>query len=780
VKPLTGPEAQKVFANDKRIIKNRASHRVDGFSAGKSQLQSSVGSRAFQNARLQKQARKQAEVLLPAAVKACREGRHLEAQTLCRQILNDLPNHFDALHLLGATEIDCGRFDEAAAVLARAVNVEPRSAEAQSNLGIALFKLNRYEEARACQEKAIALKPNFPSAITNLGNAMMHMRMFEQAISAHDRAIALKPDYADAHCNRGMALVLLNRNEEADQNFDRALLFNPRLQSALFGKAVANMNLRNFDLARLALDATLAATPDNIGALSQRGRLFLQLGQLDKAEADYDAALAVEPKFEPALCGKAHVAIKAGTFSQALSACHRALGQNPNSEVALTLLGACFAAQGEIAAAIEYFDRALAIKPDLDDAHNRKIFALDYLPGMDFERLQGARKSWWDAIGAKVPRRQLRERNLDPDRRIVLGYVSSEFHSHSAAIALLPVLLHHDHAKFEIIGYSCIPAQDVVTAECRRAVDRWVDTWQLSDDKLADRIEADQVDILIDVSGHTAENRLPVFARKPAPVQVSGFGHATGTGLPVMDYVLSDPVTIPQAVRHLFAEKIHDLPALITIAPAPPDIPPTPLPMLRNGYVTFGMFNRIEKISDPALEVWSRLLRSLPGSIITVKSGALNDPLLRDRLIARFAARGLTEDRVRYLGSTSRHQHLAMFGEIDIALDPFPQNGGISTWEPLQMGVPVVTKLGTGGPAARAGASIVKAVGLDDWVATDDDGYIAIAQRYASNPAELSALRASLPAMVANSAAGNCEVYTRHVEEGYRKFWRDYCGSADR
>src|SRR5579859_3549643 len=196
---------------------------------GELQLQSSVGSRAFQNARLQKQARKQAEVLLPAAIKAYREGRHLEAQTLCRQILKDLPNHFDALHLLGVSEADCGRCDEAVAALTRAAAIDSRSAEVQSNLGMSLFRLGRYEQARACQERAIALKPNFPTALTNLGNTLMHLRQFEPAIAVHDRAIALKPDYADAYCNRGMVLVLLNRSEEAARSFDRALSLQPRL-----------------------------------------------------------------------------------------------------------------------------------------------------------------------------------------------------------------------------------------------------------------------------------------------------------------------------------------------------------------------------------------------------------------------------------------------------------------------------------------------------------------------------------------------------------------------
>jgi len=224
------------------------------------------------------------------------------------------------------------------------------------------------------------------------------------------------------------------------------------------------------------------------------------------------------------------------------------------------------------------------------------------------------------------------------------------------------------------------------------------------------------------------------------------------------------------------AEKVYDLPALITID-QPPQIPPSPLPMLRNGHVTFGMFNRTDKISDPALALWSRLMAALPGSVIVVKNGSMSDQLLRDGLIARFVAHGIAADRVRCVGRTTRQEHLAMFAEIDIALDPFPQNGGISTWEPLHMGVPVVTKLGVG-PAARAGGAIVTAVGLSDWVGEDDEAYLAIALRHAAQPAELAALRARLPAQVASSAAGNCEVYTRHVEAGYRKFWRDYCAAT--
>jgi predicted O-linked N-acetylglucosamine transferase (SPINDLY family) len=269
-----------------------------------------------------------------------------------------------------------------------------------------------------------------------------------------------------------------------------------------------------------------------------------------------------------------------------------------------------------------------------------------------------------------------------------------------------------------------------------------------------------------------------MFARKPAPVQVTAIGHGTGTGMPVMDYLLSDATLIPTEVRPLFAEKIHDLPCAITIAP-PPAIPASPLPMIRNGCVTFGVFNRIEKISDPALVLWSRLMQALPGSRLVIKHAAIDDPMLRDGLIARCLAHGIAEDRLKCVGNSTRPEHLAMFADIDISLDPFPQNGGMSTWESLQMGVPVIAKLGKTA-SGRIGGAIVRAVGLDDWVADDDDdeGYLAIATRHASLPDQLAALRARLPELIASSAAGNCEIYTRHVEAGYRQFWRDYCAGA--
>jgi predicted O-linked N-acetylglucosamine transferase (SPINDLY family) len=241
-----------------------------------------------------------------------------------------------------------------------------------------------------------------------------------------------------------------------------------------------------------------------------------------------------------------------------------------------------------------------------------------------------------------------------------------------------------------------------------------------------------------------------------------------------MDYLFANPVLIPEAARHLFAEAIYDLPCAATATEALLDAQSSALPTIRNGHITFGVFNRINKISDEALVVWSKLLQEVARSTIVIKNGALDDPLLRDRVIGRFLAHGISQDRIKCIGLTSRREHIAEFANIDISLDPFPQNGGVSTWESLQAGVPVVTKLGNTA-SSRIGGAIVKAVGLGDWVADDDDGYIAIARTDASMASRLEALRASLPARVAASEAGNGAIYSRRVEEGYRQFWHDYC-----
>jgi predicted O-linked N-acetylglucosamine transferase (SPINDLY family) len=704
-----------------------------------------VGQRAFQNARIQKRQKAEAAPLLARALQLHKAGLLNEAQAAYRQLLGLAPDQFVALHMLGVLESQAKNYQQAESLLSRAVAVDPRSAEAHMSRGVALNGLQRHDEARECYQKAIALRPNYAVALSNLGNVCLALDLHHEGLESFDKALAIDGNLADAHNGRGWALCSLRD----------------------YGEAIASLN------------RALSIQPNHVSALTNRGAAWLELLRFDDATTDYNRVIALAPDNANGWYGRATVLVRNKGIADALPDCEKALAINPGFFQAHILLGQCLAGLGRVDEAHASFDRALALKPDFEDAITNKIFALDFVADASVAQHQQARQLWWERIGAKIASTTVgpHDNSRDPDRRLVLGYVSSDFHAHSAAFIFKPVLQHHDRTQFEIVCYSCSPKADATTGEFQGIADRWRDASQWTDDRLAAQIRADGIDILIDLSGHTKGHRLGVFARKPAPVQVHGWGHGTGTGLRTIDYLFSDPVAIPFAVRPLFAETVVDLPCFVTLLPLPNGITRAPTPAISNGFITFGVFNRISKISDEAVEVWSRILERVPGSRLLIKDFALDDRLVRDTLLARFAACRLPAERVDLLGTTSRTEHLASYNRVDIGLDPFPQNGGVSTWEALQMGVPVVAKLGNSLPS-RAAGSILTALGLPDWVADSDDAYVEIAAARGSQIGDLQNLRSELPGQIRAAAAGNPVSYTQAVDNAYRAMWKRYCNGG--
>src|SRR5262249_14038871 len=485
--------------------------------------------RAFQNARLKKQQKKgyNPDEAFARANALHQMGRIAETQALCRDILRKAPRHFHALQLLGVTEYQSGRFEEAERLLRQALSIDPRSIAALSNRGVVLHELKRFEEAIACYDKAIAIQPDCAEAISNGANALAQLERFEEAGERYDPRLAVRPAYAEACSNRANALYHLRRYDEALASCEKAL----------------------------------ALKPNDADALTNRGNALAALRRYDEALASFDKALALNSRLSTAWVGRGNALLPLDRHGEALVAYQNAFAARPDNINALTQLAQLHTRHGRIEEAISCYDRALAIKPDFADAISNKIFTLDFASEVGMEEQQAARKYWWQQIGAKLADRSrfVHDNDPDPERRIVLGYVSADFRRHSAAAAFRPVLQNHDKAQFEIVCYSCSLAQDERTEEFRCIADRWVDAAQLSDQMLAERVVSNKVDILVDLSGHSAGNRLGAFARKPAPVQVTAWGHATGTGLATIDYLFGDPVTIPLEVRGFFAEKLYDL-----------------------------------------------------------------------------------------------------------------------------------------------------------------------------------------------------------------------------
>jgi predicted O-linked N-acetylglucosamine transferase (SPINDLY family) len=682
---------------------------------------------------------------LQHAVGLHQRGQLGEAERFYRQVLNAKSNHFEARHFLGLLRAQQGRHREALDLINAALTARPDDADALYNRGNVLAALTRYQEAIASYDAAIARRPDYVEAYSNRGNALLALQRSEEALASYERAVALRPDDAAAFCNRGTLLSKVGRFNEGLASYESALALWPDYPDALNGRGHVLAALRRCDEALASFDKTLAAEPNNAEAINGRGDVFLTLKRYEEALACFDQALAISPDDAEALNNRGHVLAQFGRHAEALAS----------------------------------YDRALTIRPDDSEIHSNKIFALDFIAGLGFAEQQAARREWYNVHGKALAANILPHQNArDPSRRLVLGYVSSDFREHSATRTFAPQLRCHDHSRFEVVCYSGVNIEDSRTGEFRQLADKWVSMLGLSDEALAAQIRGDAVDILIDLSGHTAGNRLRMFALKPAPIQVTAWGHATGTGLATIDYLFSDPVSVPEIARPLFAETIYDLPCQITFEAASYAPPVSPLPALARGFVTFGCLNRFSKVTPAVLDLWARILRVLPTSRLLLKDTALNDPSLQARTRALLADRGVAPERIELRGGTPRPEHLATFNEVDIALDPFPQNGGASTWEALWGGVPVVVKLGDS-LAGRLSGAILSAVGLTDWITENDDDYATLALKHAGNLEALGRLRAELRTIISKSAAGNPVRYTEAVEEAYRWMWQGWCSSRE-
>ena len=449
---------------------------------------------------------------------------------------------------------------------------------------------------------------------------------------------------------------------------------------------------------------------------------------------------------------------------------------DPASEAARhASLAAALSRLGRMEESIAACRRALASDPGDPDLLSSLIFALQFSTQSTLEELLGEMRRW-DQRHALPHANAIKPfpNTREPERRLRIGYVSADFYAHAAAVSFSPVIRRHDPAAFEILCYSGATEEDEITGSLRQAADAWRSTIGISDDALAAQILEDRIDILVDLSGHTAGHRLLVFARKPAPVQMTGWGSVTGSGLRTIDCLLSDPVCIPAGMRHSFAERIVDISCCIG-HDAPGDAPGvSPLPALQGNPFTFGCLNRIEKLSGGTLALWARILGALPESRILLKDRNLGNPAVRRETLRRFGEQGIGPERLLLLGPTNLREHLESLHRVDLALDPFPYSGGTTTAHTLWMGVPVVTLPGNT-PVSRMSAAMLAAAGMSDWIARDEDDYVRIALDFSEEPALLARIRQEMRQHLAATAVFDGRRYARSVESAYRNAWRRWC-----
>lgn len=570
----------------------------------------------------------------------------------------------------------------------------------------------------------------------------------------------------------------INQLEKAAELYLRVLELDPGHANALHLLGVIHLQQGNAAEAARLIEKAVTLLPRVPEVQINLGAAFKQLGRLDEAEACYRKAIRLSPNNASALNNLGMLLYEKGASDEALPLFKQLLALQPgNTDVLMKMADACLD-RCQFAPARKYFEKALAIIPDTK-IQDDLLLSLHYDPALGPEQIYEAHKKWGEQFKNPETTADSFSNPRDPDRILRIGYVSPDLARHPVGYFMLPVLTSHDRQKVLSFCYSNRSIEDDLTARLRDAADFWRPVKELSDTELAQQIRSDEIDIVIDLAGHTANSRLTALAGRPAPLQAIWAGYMGTSGLPAMDYMLSDPYHSPEGSERFCTEKIIRLPGPY-ICYSPPDYAPevAPLPAKIPGAVTFGCFNNLRKVNGEVIKLWGRLLRELPSSRLVLAYKQLEDRCIRDHFFRLFQAERVS-DRVMFRGFVPHRELLGNYGEIDIALDPFPFTGGLTSLEGLWMGVPVIT-MGKGGRwASWQAESYLNAIGMSGLVASSADDYLAMAIRLAEDLPELAKIRATLRERMAASPLCDGPRFTRNLEAAYRDIWINWCNERN-
>ena len=645
---------------------------------------------------------------------------------------------------------------------------------AHFNLGKIYLEMERIEEATACFEEALILKPDFPEAHYKLGNALRIQGRLDEALSHYGRAIALNPQYAEAHSNEGLVHEARSDWKQAIASYRRALSVDPTLVNAHYN--LGRLHLAQGDVAEAfaCFYMSTALSPDFAEAHGILGELLKETGQLDDAIASFRKALSIDPEF-----ANAHNCLGAalqaqGNLNEAAASFRKAVSIKPDFSHAHSNLGMTLAQMGRNDEAIDALRRALSINPDFAVGHSNLLFCLSHDPHATPEEVFAEHLAFGDRFEAPFRGRWPRHRNLpEPGRKLRVGFVSADLRAHAVASFIEPLWPALDSRQLEIWVYSNYLQEDQVTLRLRGMAHQWRKVDRMSDEELADRVRQDGIDILFDLSGHTGDNRLLAFARKPAPVQVSWVGNPNTTGLKAMDYYMSDRFSAPPGLLDaLFTEKIVRLPSGALFQPLGPEPSVNGLPALESGVLTFGSFNRSNKLTEEVIALWGRVLNAVPGSRMLL--GSLSDASRKENLAEQFGRHGVDRGRLVFCPRAGMTEYLTLHHQVDLILDTYPYNGGTTSCHAVWMGVPVLTLAGRT-MASRVGFNLNSNLGLPEFIAESEDAFVTQAVRWSQRLPELAALRASLRSRMLASPLCQTQVVARWLELALRTMWRRWC-----
>ena len=704
----------------------------------------------------------------------------LDHAVVCYQYALQLQPDFAVAHNnLGNVLKDRGKLDQAAACYQRALQLKPDFAEAHNNLGNAWQDQGKLDQAVLCYHRALQLKPDYAQAHYNLGNVSKAQGKLDETVACYQRALQLKPDYPDAHNNLGLAWQDQGKLDQAAVCYQRALQLKPDFTDAHNNLGNVLKNQGKLDQAVACYQRALQLTPDYADAHNNLGSVWKEEGKLDQAVACYRRALQLKPDFAEAHYNLGLVFEDLGKLDQAVAYCRRALQLKPEFPKAHNILGNIFKDRGKLDEAVACYQRALQVKPDFAEAHSNFLLVTQYRVGTTLSELAAVHAEY-ERLHATPLRNAwpLHENDRDPHRRLRLGFVSPDFGRHPVGFFLIRILEHLDRSQFETVCYCDRVFKDDLTQRFQSAATIWRDVNGSSDEVLTEEILKDRIDILFDLAGHTAHNRLLVFARKPAPIQITWIGYEGTTGLEAIDYILADSYTIPSGQEVWYRERVLRIPRGYVCYDPPGAAPAVgPLPASKNSYLRFGSFNNLAKITPEVIQVWAQVLDRVPSSRLVLKYQGLGVESVCRRYRGLFSASGVDPSRVELTPPSTYAEYLSAYSDIDIALDPFPFGGGITTCDALWMGVPVIACPGETF-ASRHSLSHLSSAGLTETIASTLDEYVELAVSLAGDLSRLASLRAGLRERIAASPLCDGEHFAASLMPVLRETWREWCAES--
>jgi predicted O-linked N-acetylglucosamine transferase (SPINDLY family) len=674
-----------------------------------------------------------------------------------------------------------GELEQAESLIREVIGKQPNDLKALNFMGMILTKLRKYEPAIEFFRRALSLSPLSADLHYNMGTVLKDAGRFDEAITHYQRALQINPEHFESHHNLGH---IFQRKKEIDQAilyYQEALKRNPNLADAYYNLGTIAQDKKYLNEAILFYQKALQLAPNLDDAYYRLGSVYADTEQLADAISCYQKALQINPRLAPAHNGLGIVMQKMHEIDRAMEQYRQAVTLMPDFVEAHINMGNALRDFRFSEGAEQWYRQALSIAPDCTFCYDNLFFLMLYHEWYDAstvfsEHLKFAQHCAEPLSSAINPHANTRE----PDRILKIGYVSPDFRKHAVSYFTEPVITAHSKEDFQIFCYSDVSRDDAIAERLRQHVFQWQNIKGMPDQQVADLIHSDGIDILVDLAGHTAHNRLLVFARKPAPVQVTWIGYPATTGLSAMDYKIVDAHTDPPGMTEQFyTEKLIRMPeSFLCYLPDGESPAVGPLPCLSAGHITFGSFNNFAKVNPGVITMWAQILLGVPGSRFIMKANGLADKTAARIVMDMFGKNGINADRIELHGLIpSSGMHLGLYNRVDIGLDTFPYNGTTTTCEALWMGVPVITLAGKT-HAGRVGSSLLANAGLAELIAETPDDYKEKAVLLVQDLKRMQTLRESLRERMAQSPLTDAKRFTANLEKCYRDIWIKWCKSA--